>query len=157
MKPTCFVSSPMGFAESTKYWYDRVLLPLLSKHVIVLNPWEAEVSHILAAKLPDRSAMWLDLGDYHYETIKNKAKLVVAVLDQEPPDVGTVAEVAWAAAHNIPIIGYRGDVRVSGEEGNKYNLMIGAAIRRSGGVAVSNLEELESELKRLITRYNKQQ
>lgn len=137
-KPPCYVASPYGFAESTKAFYYETLLPLVSKYVTVLDPWTAEPMPML------------DLGERHLDTIANEAKLVIACLDQEPPDNGTVVEVAWAAAHGIPVIGYRGDFRTTGEEGLPYNLMIGAAIRRSGGVAVSTLAELEQELGRLV-------
>lgn len=136
-KPPCYVASPYGFAESTKEFYYGTLLPLVSKYVTVIDPWAVDVG----------TMSWLDLGEHHLETIANEARLVVACLDQEPPDNGTVVEVAWAAAHGIPVIGYRGDLRTTGEEGLPYNLMIGAAIRRSGGAAVANLTELEHELR----------
>jgi Nucleoside 2-deoxyribosyltransferase len=135
-KPPCYVASPYGFAESTRAFYYEKLLPLVGKYVTVLDPWAVDAGQ----------KSWLDLGEHHLDTIANEARLVIACLDQEPPDNGTVVEVAWAAAHGIPVIGYRGDFRTTGEEGLPYNLMIGAAIRRSGGVAVSNLTELEQEL-----------
>lgn len=145
-KPEGYIASPYGFAESTRDFYNNKLLPLVSRFITVLDPWEVDIEHILNAEASKQPELWLDLGDYHYDTIANKAKIMIAGLDQEPPDNGTVAEVAWAAAHNVPIVGYRGDLRTSGENGLQYNLMIGAAIRRTGGVAVSNLIELEQEL-----------
>lgn len=126
-------------------WYHERLLPLLNKYVEVLDPWSVDVRHILSAKPAERPSLWLNLGERHLDAVAG-ADLVVAVLDQEPPDNGTVVEVAWAAAHNIPVVGYRNDLRASGEEGLPYNLMIGAAIRRSGGTEVSNLKELEQVL-----------
>jgi nucleoside 2-deoxyribosyltransferase len=92
---------------------------------------------------------WLALGEVHLHAVAERADLVVACLDQEPPDNGTVVEVAWAAAHGRPVLAYRGDLRQGGEEGLRYNLMIGAAIRRSGGVEVATLEDLDRELARL--------
>lgn len=89
---------------------------------------------------------WLELGCRHLDNIKNNAQLLVAGLDQEPPDTGTVVELAWAAAHCIPVIAYRSDLRTSGEDGLKYNLMIGSAIQRSGGIEVSNLTSLEEQV-----------
>lgn len=145
-KPEGYVANPYGFAESTRYFYYGQLIPLVSKHITVIDPWKENIDHILAARPEDRPSLWLDLGDTHYNNIATRAKIVVAGLDQEPPDNGTVAEVAWAAAHGIPILGYRGDLRSAGEEGLPYNLMIGAAIRRTGGVAVSSLVELDREL-----------
>ncbi|HUC87753.1 MAG TPA: nucleoside 2-deoxyribosyltransferase [Candidatus Binatia bacterium] len=146
VKEAWYIANPDGFAESTMLWYESKLLPMVSKYVVPLNPWSLDVSHILAAELTERPELWLDLADSHYNTIRDEAKGVIAILDQEPPDDGTVAEVSWAAAYNIPIIGYRNDVRTNGRDGLPYNPMIGAAIRRSGGVAVTNLVELEAEL-----------
>lgn len=150
-KPTCYVANPYGFAEGTKYWYDEVLLPRLSRFITVLDPWSVDVSGILAASDDERPELWVRLGLHHYATIDTKAKLVIAILDQEPPDNGTVCEVVWAAAHGIPVIAYRNDLRTAGENGMSYNLMIAAAIRLSGGFTVSSLEELEQKLPDFIS------
>jgi nucleoside 2-deoxyribosyltransferase len=144
-KPNCYVASPDGFAESTKYWYDNVLLPMLDNYVTVIDPWRIDVSQILEAEGVKKRELWTDLGDKCYDDV-DRSKLVIALLDQEPPDNGTVSEVVWAAAHNIPVIGYRNDARTSGEKGMPYNLMIAAAIRRSGGVALASMLELEQQL-----------
>jgi nucleoside 2-deoxyribosyltransferase len=136
-----YVASPYGFAESTKTWYDATLLPLIAQHLEVLDPWTVPTEGTGAET-------WLALGARHLATIEHDADLVVACLDQEPPDNGTVVEVAWAAAHGKPVIAYRGDLRQGGEQGLRYNLMIGAAVRRSGGVEVADLPSLADALRR---------
>lgn len=148
-KLTCYVASPYGFAESTREFYAKKLLPTLSKYVEVKDPWSVDASHILKMNPSEQPAGWVKLGEHHLKTVES-VDLVVACLDQEPPDNGTVIELAWAAAHKIPVIGYRGDFRSSGEDGMRYNLMIGAAIKESGGVEVSNLKELELALKTFV-------
>lgn len=145
-KSKCYVASPYGFAEGTNFFYAQKLLPLLRQYVEVLDPWSVDVDQIFCAPLSERPKLLLDLGDYHYKTIKTKADLVVACLDQEPPDNGTVCELSFAAANRIPVIGYRSDLRTTGEESLPYNLMIGSAIRASGGVSVYSLSELEREI-----------
>ncbi|MEJ2870754.1 nucleoside 2-deoxyribosyltransferase [Actinomycetospora sp. OC33-EN08] len=145
MRRTAYVASPYGFAESTKLFYAERLLPLLERHVDVIDPWVVELPE--GREPRDR---WLALGDVHLASIAERADLVVACLDQEPPDNGTVVEVAWAAAHGKPVIAYRTDLRQGGEEGLRYNLMIGAAVRRSGGTEVGSLEELERAVSRLV-------
>jgi nucleoside 2-deoxyribosyltransferase len=152
IRPACYVASPCGFAESTRLWYETVLLPLVGTYAVALDPWSTEIESTAPADAAARYKHSLDLGEAHYATIAEQADLLVAVLDQEPPDNGTVAEVAWAAAHGIPVIGYRGDARSSGEPGLSYNLMVGAAIRRSGGVEVSSIAALDSELRQLTER-----
>lgn len=139
---TAYLASPYGFAESTRAFYEQTLLPLLREHVQVIDPWSVELGDIA-----DPRERWLDLGDRHLDAISERADLVVACLDQEPPDNGTVVELAWAAAQGLPVIAYRGDMRVGGEEGMRYNLMIAAAVRRSGGTEVATLEELGEALR----------
>ena len=142
-----YVASPYGFAESTRLWYETVLLPRLRRHVEVLDPW-AETP----PDDPDPAGRWLALGARHLATISERADLVVACLDQEPADAGTLVELAWAASGGIPVIAYRNDLRQSGEEGLRYNLMIGAAVRASGGVEVADLDALDATLARLTSR-----
>ncbi|MDL5160573.1 nucleoside 2-deoxyribosyltransferase [Actinomycetospora termitidis] len=140
MRQTAYVASPYGFAESTRLFYTEQLLPLITRHVDVIDPW--------AVDLPQGDDRWLALGDIHLDSIAERADLLVACLDQEPPDNGTVIEVAWAAAHGKPVIAYRNDLRQGGEEGLRYNLMIGAVVRRSGGTEVGSLAELDDALAR---------
>ncbi|HEY2195694.1 MAG TPA: nucleoside 2-deoxyribosyltransferase [Actinomycetospora sp.] len=144
MRRTAYLASPYGFAESTRVFYTERLLPLVRSHVEVIDPWEVDLP---PGDVP--AQRWLALGEVHLRAIAERADLVVACLDQEPPDNGTVVEVAWAAAHGRPVVAYRGDLRQGGEEGLSYNLMIGAAVRRSGGVEVTTLADLDRELARL--------
>ncbi len=140
---TAYLASPYGFAESTRSWYEQTLLPLVRTHVEVIDPWAVEL-----ADLADPRERWLDLGERHLAAISDRADLVVACLDQEPPDNGTVVELAWAAARGLPVVAYRNDLREGGEEGLRYNLMISAAVRRSGGEVVGSLDELDAALRR---------
>jgi nucleoside 2-deoxyribosyltransferase len=144
VRRTAYVASPYGFAESTRPFYDDRLLPLVRAHVDVIDPWVVELP---PGDVP--AERWLALGEAHLRAIAERADLVVACLDQEPPDNGTVVEVSWAAAHGRPVVAYRGDLRQGGEEGLRYNLVIGAAVRRSGGVEVATLAELDRALGRL--------
>ena len=141
-RKSCYVASPCGFAESTKRWY-KDLLDQLRNNVDIVDPWEENVDPILALPAEQRRDSWIELGIKHYGKI-DKCDLVVAILDQEPPDNGTVCEIAHAAAapKPIPVIGYRGDTRTSGEDGVPVNLMILAAIRLSGGEYTTSVPDL---------------
>jgi nucleoside 2-deoxyribosyltransferase len=149
-KPLCYVASPCGFAESTTLWYRRKLLPALRKYVVVKDPWGPAqtrlVREIESRPVNERYDGWISLGKRHYDTI-SKCAMLVAVLDQEPPDNGTVCEVVFASAQSIPVIGYRNDARTSGESGVTMNLMILTAIYRSGGCLTSGLKELLTEVR----------
>lgn len=142
-RPSCYVASPYGFAESTCTWYTNTFLPVLAPHVRVVDPWAVPVDHIDAMDQVDRPEAWVRHGLLHLNTIKSGIDLVVAALDQEPPDAGTLIELATASCLGIPVIGYRNDIRTTGEEGLRFNLMVHAAIRASGGTEVSSLVGLE--------------
>lgn len=152
-KPRCYVASPLGFTESGRYWYERVLLPLLAPLVEIVDPWSItsgdEVNDARQrGKLRD---LWLAIGRRNFSAIDN-CDIVVAVLDGDPPDVGTVAEVAWASAKGKPVIGYRSDFRQSGEEGVETNLMVPAAIDASGGSIVATVSELVERVAGVLGR-----
>jgi len=148
-KPLCYVASPCGFAESTRLWYRSRLLPALRKHVRVKDPWgpvqSKLVREIEKKPVKQRYDGWVNLGNRHYDEIA-ECSLLVAVLDQEPPDNGTVCEVVFASTLPIPVIAYRNDARTSGESGVPMNLMILAAIHRSGGCLTGRLSELLAEV-----------
>ena len=155
VRPKCYVASPYGFAASTKGFYESEYLPAIQRHVDVLDPWMAIPADVLqeidATIDPKKKAALLvrNIGRHHLETIRSKADLLVAALDQEPPDVGTVLELGYAAGIGIPVLGYKGDFRVSGE-GAGVNLMLPAAIDETAGDfeidLVSTIPELEERL-----------
>lgn len=143
-KPRCYVASPLGFTEAGRYWYRRALLPLLARYVELVDPWSlVSPPELDAARKSGRlREFWLQVGRRNFEEITG-SDMVVAVLDGDPPDIGTAAEVAWAAAQHKPVVGYRSDFRATGEEEVETNLMIPAAIEISGGSIVATIEELE--------------
>lgn len=151
-RPNCYVASPYGFAESTLGFYHEVVLKVINKYANALDPFSFGGDKILKAPLEERSRLWRELGLRNLVVIEHEADIVVAGLDQEPCDAGTLIEVGFTAGlpRRVPIIGYRGDFRTSGEEGLPYNLMIGAAIERTGGEEVSTINELEISLAALV-------
>jgi Nucleoside 2-deoxyribosyltransferase len=113
------------------------------------DPWASNVDRILARPVDQRREGWVRLGRRHFDQV-DSCDLLVAILDQEPPDNGTVCELAYAAAKGIPVIGYRNDKRTSGEEGVPLNLMILAAIRRSHGTYTTSLGGLLAAVRRRL-------
>ena len=94
-KPKAYIASPMGFVENTRTWYDNTLLPTVSNMSNHLTRG-LSMLHIylklILQKGPPR------LGGARNATLSNHTRridLVIAVsFDQEPPDTGTVAEIA---------------------------------------------------------------
>jgi hypothetical protein len=130
-------------------WYQERLLPLLRRHVRVIDPWLYLEGWV--GPVPDRERL-LAIGRRNFAAIRDEADLVVAVLDQEPPDTGTVGEVTSAAAWGKPVVGYRGDVRRCGEPGLRYNVMVTVAIAMSGGCEVGSLEAMEQAVRDIVWR-----
>ena len=68
------------------------------------------------------------------------ADAVLAVLDGTDVDSGTAAEIGYAFARGKRIVGYRGDVRVTGDnEGAVVNLQVEYFVRASGGTIAARL------------------
>jgi nucleoside 2-deoxyribosyltransferase len=68
-------------------------------------------------------------------------------------DSGTAAEIGYAFARGIPIVGYRGDLRLGGDnDGAIVNLQVEYFVRASGGTIVTRLPEITGALRRISAR-----
>lgn len=99
---------------------------------------------------PERRDAWkalnMELGRKNQRLIDD-CDLVFAVLDGADVDSGTASEIGYAFAKSKPIIGYRGDFRLSADnEGGKVNLQVEYFIRESGGAIIEKLEQLPSAI-----------
>jgi nucleoside 2-deoxyribosyltransferase len=75
------------------------------------------------------------------------------VLDGTDVDSGSAAEVGYAFAKGKPILGYRGDFRLSADnEGSMVNLQVEYFIRQSGGDIITQIADLEKSLKKIAER-----
>src|SRR5262249_5847522 len=69
----------------------------------------------------------------------DECNAVLAVLDGPDVDSGTAAEIGYAFARGKPILGYRGDFRLSSDNsGAMINLQVEFFIRKSGGQIVAH-------------------
>jgi nucleoside 2-deoxyribosyltransferase len=147
-----YVASPLGFSEAGNVFYRDTLIPLLQRlgHDVV-DPWTLTDRQKLDAVSampygPERRDAWRRLNAEIART--NHAAIdhcdaLVAVLDGADVDSGTAAEIGYAFARGKPIIGYRGDVRLSADnEGAVVNLQVEYFIHESGGCIVRSLAEL---------------
>lgn len=81
----------------------------------------------------------------------DKSDGLIAVLDRTDVDGGTASEIGYAYAKGKPILGYRGDFRLSSDnEGGVVNLQVEYFIRASGGVVVTKNGKLHEELRRIF-------
>ena len=152
-----YIASPLGFSEVGRRFSHDVLLPSLrDAGYALLDPWSltdrSRLDRVLAMPYgPQRRDAWQRLNSeigLTNRTAIDRADAVVAVLDGADVDSGTAAEIGYAFANGKLIVGYRGDLRQSGEnEGGAVNLQVEYFVRASGGTIVSMVPEIGRELK----------
>ncbi|MBZ0258453.1 nucleoside 2-deoxyribosyltransferase [bacterium] len=150
-----FISSPLGFAESTTPFRQTIQTCLQAKKLDVIDPWstasdlETELTkaeqienkelrinalHSISIKIAERNAVYIRNCD-----------LMLAVLDGVDVDSGTASEIGYAFALGKRIYGLRTDFRRSGEnDGVCVNLQVQYWIEASGGCIVRSIKGLDS-------------
>jgi nucleoside 2-deoxyribosyltransferase len=141
--PRCYIASPLGFDEAGRHYYREVYLPALRAVVEPVDPWalttQAEIDAARAAgRLRD---MMLEVGRRNAKAIRSSS-LLVALLDGQEPDSGTVAELGYAAGLGKRCFGLRSDFRQTGEDGVSVNLQVETFVVDSGGAIAHTLAEL---------------
>lgn len=154
-----YTAGPLGFSEAGRAFHRDYVLPEVKRlgHD-ALDPWTltdpSEVNAVLRMSYGEaRRDAWralnVEIGGNNRAAI-DACDLVFAVLDGADVDSGTAAEIGYAFAKAKPIIGYRGDLRLSADnEGSVVNLQVEYFIRQSGGEIILALAELEAALGRL--------
>lgn len=147
--PRCYVASPLGFTAAGRHWYRQVYLPALESAVEVVDPWSLTSESEIEAAAGEGRAEQLcrEIGARNTAALRT-CTVLVALLDGQEPDAGTVAELGYAAALGLTCFGLRTDLRQSGEAGARCNLQVQAFVLESGGEIVSTLEELLAALSR---------
>lgn len=158
--PGIYLASPFGFSEAGRnFQYEKLIPTLHSLGFEIIDPWklidQSKIRHV--AEMPlgeERKEAWAKLdGEIGRE---NQAALtacqfVVAILDGVDVDSGTAAEIGYAFALGKPVIGYRGDFRLTGDnEGAVVNLQVEYFIRASGGTIVHSTDALVEVLRRQV-------
>lgn len=155
-----YVASPLGFSEVGKrYMYEKIIPVIKKLGYSVLDPWKlTSAKKINAVKnLPygaKKRQRWRKLnkimGRNNANAIKESSGLV-AVLDGVDVDSGTASEIGYAAALGKPVLGYRGDFRLSADnEGSTVNLQVEYFIKLNGGKIITKIAELKKELKSIF-------
>jgi nucleoside 2-deoxyribosyltransferase len=153
------MASPLGFSEAGRAFYNGTLIPgVIRLGFEVVDPWtltdQAKIDAI--RKMPygkDRRDAWrrlnVEIGGNNRAGIDG-ADMVLAVLDGADVDSGTASEIGYAFAKGKPILGYRGDFRLSADnDGATVNLQVEYFIRQSGGDIVTSVAELGPALAKI--------
>jgi len=157
-----YLANPLGFAESTRsFLYERLLPAIENTGIKVINPWqetdlvrEKFASLKRQTELNVRRGVWKEVvniaGEVNARAIES-ADGIVAVLDGPDVDSGTAAEIGYGAALGKWIIGYRGDLRRTGEdEAANVNLQVDYFIHKNRGLIVHTVDELVDRLREIF-------
>jgi nucleoside 2-deoxyribosyltransferase len=162
MSKPVYVASPLGFTLPTRIFYNRTLLPALSANgALVLDPW-AESGEVFDRAFSETDPLRrkgavrkanLAAGAANERLIRQSVA-VFAVLDGVDVDSGTASEIGFAAALGLPVVGWRSDQRLAGENTESVvNLQVehfvlahGGSLHQELGLAVQALSELLAQL-----------
>jgi len=158
-----YVASPLGFAASTRPYIGEVVAALQSHGLDSLDPWDdadgsvqERLARADAVELPEErvAALWAvdeAIGRRNMEMIE-QARGVFAVLDGVDVDSGTAAEIGFAAARGLPVVGLRTDWRRTGDnDGCTVNLQVEFFIRMNGGQVFSDLGAAAARMAELVS------
>jgi nucleoside 2-deoxyribosyltransferase len=155
-----YLAGPLGFSEAGRSFHHSVLIPQVCRlgHE-VLDPWQlTDPQKIEAVRaMRDSTARrdaWRKLNGEiaaNNRAAIDSCDLVLAVLDGADVDSGTASEIGYAFARGKPILGYRGDYRMSADnEGATVNLQVEYFIRASGGDIITRMADLDGALARCL-------
>lgn len=146
-EPFAYLAGPQVFTTYGREFIWEDMIPAVEevgyKYIFPLELGDEEELQRISSKeiSPERAEEYLewnnDIGKSNQEAI-DESDVVLANLDGSDVDSGTAAEIGYAANAGKIIIGYRTDIRRSGEnEGGIINLQVEHFIRESGGSIIA--------------------
>ena len=155
-----YVASPLGFSEiGREFMYTKIIPVIENAGYTVLDPWKLTSEKLIQTvfSLPhglEKRDRFRELdkiiGKNNANAIRRSSGLF-AVLDGADIDSGTASEIGFATALKKPILGYRGDFRLSSEnEGSIVNLQVEYFITLHGGKIITQIADLRKELKSIF-------
>ena len=153
--PHVYVASPLGFTEAGRIYNRDVLIPALqAAGFTAVDPWDVPGNPVVAAQAIDNPedrlaalAMANEAIGRRNADLIDRARVVLAVVDGADVDSGTAAEIGYAAARGIPVIGLHTDLRATGDnEAAAINLQVEYFITKTGGTIVRSLEDAVAEV-----------
>lgn len=149
-----YFASPLGFAESTRDFADKIENKLIEIGFEVLNPWKLDpsVGEKIAEAMKEQNSgirknilhnINFDIG-YRNKLAIKECDMIFAVLDGVDVDSGTASEIGYGCALGKRIFGYRGDFRLSSDnEGSTVNLQVQYWIEISGGFIITEFKNID--------------
>lgn len=160
--PAIYLAGPLGFTAAGRNYHDsQVVRRVREAGYQPLDPWcvpdeiqqafdtpRGDPARPAALRAANRAA-----GARNAEMIRAAAG-VLAILDGYDVDSGTAAEIGYAAALGVPVVGLRMDTRITGDnEETIVNLQVEWFIRESGGdVLCTNLDDALDRIAEVLKR-----
>ncbi len=145
------------------FHYEKIIPEIKKLGFEIFDPWtvvpQEEIDSILGLPEGEEKKKALkklnkDLFDGDIKALKS-CDGVLAVLDGVDVDSGTASEIGIAYSLGKPVLGYRGDFRLSSENvGVTVNLFVEGCIRESGGEIVKELKSIPSAALRIFGNPN---
>jgi nucleoside 2-deoxyribosyltransferase len=151
-----YLAGPLGFSEAGRAFLPAVKRALAGHRIVdpfaLTDTRKVRRMRYGAAKRAAWRKLNRAIGANNRRAI-DACDAVFAVLDGVDVDSGTAAEIGYAFARGKPILGYRGDFRLSADnEGAAVNLQVEYFILESGGGIVTELGAVPAALHRLSRR-----
>ena len=131
--------SIVGTLRQPQVWLPGLLFPMFIATLVPIRRLAARsfaLRHLAALEAANE-----EVGAANAALIDG-ADAVLALLDGTDVDSGTAAEIGYAAARAVPVVGWRTDLRRAGDnEATVVNLQVEHFIRRSGGRLAGSLED----------------
>jgi|ERR1700722_1351474 len=163
--PRVYVASPLGFAATSDWYRTAISDALRDAELELLDPWHdpgrkfekeleaAEALPLVVDRHRELERLDKKAGRKNHRLL-GRADAVLAVLDGSDVDSGTAAEIGFATAQQIPVVGFRSDRRQTGEnDGCPVNLQVTYFIKLHGGDIFDEMsDDAVSLLRRLAIR-----
>ena len=155
-----YIASPLGFSEAGRLFMKQELFSIVEGlGYTIIDPWVLTDQQLIDKVLSmpygiAKKEAWAELnkiiGANNAKGIDN-SRGILAVLDGVDVDSGTAAEIGYCAAQSKPILGYRGDFRLSADnEGSIVNLQVEYFIRSRGGDIVTTIAAIRDILPKIF-------
>ena len=156
-----YLAGPLGFSEGGNLFKEALTKKLKKHGYKVIDPFKLtpQSKFQKISRLPtleQQQQAWKVLNPQiarRGQQAIDECNAVLAVLDGPDVDSGTAAEIGYAFARGKPILGYRGDFRLSSDNsGAMINLQVEFFIRKSGGQIVAHTSTIPAALSRMFNR-----
>lgn len=153
-----YIAGPQGFAEATRPFHFNIKRLIERMGGTPVDPWLLtpleKIQSVQALPLGQAAVeAWdrlnFEIGENNHQAIV-RSNGILANLDGTDVDSGTAAEIAAGCLLGKPVLGYRGDFRLTRDNiGGNVNLQVEYYIKRSGGRICTAITRLPEELLRI--------